>query len=388
MKRSEKRILTTHAGSLLRPRALGEMLGRLSRHEKVDAAAMDAAILAATRHVVKQQAECGIDIANNGEQARESFFTYVQHRMSGFGGESDRPGFADMIAYPSFLEMIMAQMRNRVQVDLLHAPKAIGAVKYTDRAPLKRECDDFTKVLAELKPDFTETFMTAPSPGIIAAAMLNEHYPNLEAYVAALADALRVEYEAIVAHGFILQIDAPDLAMERHVTYAERPLKDFVGFVDLVVTAINRALEKIPPEQVRLHVCWGNYEGPHNHDVALDAILPHLYKAHVGALMISMANPRHEHEYRYFERHRLPAGMNLIAGVIDTTTNYVEHPEVVAERITRVAHAIGDPRRVIAGTDCGFETTTGLAPVAEEVVWEKLRAMRDGAAIASKHLLG
>ena len=388
MKRSDKRILTTHAGSLLRPPALAEMLGRHSRHEPVDAAAMEAAILDATRHVVKLQAESGIDIANNGEQARESFFTYVQHRMSGFGGQSDRPSFADMLAFPSFLEMIMSQIRSRVQVDLLHAPKAIAAVKYLDRAPLNRECDDFARVLAELKPGFAETFMTAPSPGIIAAAMLNEHYASLEAYVTALADALRVEYETIVDHGFILQIDAPDLAMERHVTFAQRPLKDFVGFVDLVIAAINRALEKIPPESVRLHVCWGNYEGPHHHDVALDEILPHLYQARVGALMISMANPRHEYEYRFFERHRLPAGMNLIAGVIDTTTNYVEHPEVVAERIVRVATAIGDPRRVIAGTDCGFETTTGLAPVAEEVVWEKLRAMRDGAAIASKHLIG
>jgi 5-methyltetrahydropteroyltriglutamate--homocysteine methyltransferase len=388
MQRSEKRILTTHAGSLLRPRALGDMLGRQSRHESLDTASMEAAILAATRRVVKLQAECGIDIANNGEQARESFFTYVQHRMSGFGGHSDRPAFADMHAYPSFLELIIAQMRTRVQVDLLHAPKAIGAVKYIDRAPLDRECDDFAKVLSDLKPGFAETFMTAPSPGIIAAAMLNAHYPSLEHYVAALADALRVEYETIVGRGFLLQIDAPDLAMERHVTYAQRPLGDFVGFVDLVIAAINRAIENIPPDRVRLHVCWGNYEGPHDQDVALDVILPHLYKARVGALMISMANPRHEHEYRYFERLRLPAGVNLIAGVIDTTTNYVEHPELVAERIERVAQAIGDPRRVMAGTDCGFETTTGLAPVAEEVVWAKLRAMCDGAAIASKHLLG
>jgi len=388
MKRSDKRILTTHAGSLLRPRALGDMLARHSRHEPVDAAALSAAILDATRHVVRLQAQCGIDIANNGEQARESFFTYVQHRMSGFGGQSDRPAFADMRAFPSFLEMIMTQIRGRVQVDLLHAPKAIGTVKYLDRAPLDRECDDFAKVLAEIKPGFAETFMTAPSPGIIAAAMLNEHYPSLDDYVVALAEALRVEYETIVARGFLLQIDAPDLAMERHVTYAQRPLEDFIAFVDLVIAAINRAIERISPDCVRLHVCWGNYEGPHNHDVALEAILPHLYQARVGALMISMANPRHEHEYRYFERHRLPAGMNLIAGVIDTTTNYVEHPNVVAERIVRVATAIGDPRRVIAGTDCGFETTTGLAPVAEEVVWEKLRAMRDGAAIATKPLLG
>ena len=388
MKRSEKRILTTHAGSLLRPRALGQMFGRLSRHEAVDKAAMERAILEATRHVVERQAACGIDVANNGEQARESFFTYVQHRMSGFGGQSERPGFADMRAFPSFLELMLEQIRARVQVDLLHAPKAMGAVTYIDRRPLERECDDFAKVLGELKPAFAETFMTAPSPGIIAAAMLNEHYECLEDYVGALADALQVEYETIVERGFLLQIDAPDLAMERHVSYAQRSLKDFAGFVDLVIAAINRAIAKIPADRVRLHVCWGNYEGPHTHDIALDAILPQLYGARVGALMISMANPRHEHEYLFFERHHLPPEMNLIAGVIDTTTNYVEHPQVVADRIVRVARAVGDPRRVMAGTDCGFETTTGLAPVAEEVVWEKLRALRDGAAIASKHLLG
>ena len=388
MKRSEKRILTTHAGSLLRPKALADMHGRMSRGDAAPSIEMERAILDATRHVVELQAECGIDVANNGEQARESFFTYVKHRMSGFGGESDRPRFADMWQFPTFLEKIVQHMRANVQVDLLHAPQAIGAVRYVDRAPLDRECDDFTRVLTELKPPFAETFMTAPSPGIIAAAMLNAHYATLDEYVAALADALRVEYEAIVARGHVLQIDAPDLAMERHVSYADRPLDEFIGFVDLVVGAINRALSNVPRDRVRLHVCWGNYEGPHTHDVGLGEILDHLYRAQVGGLMISMANPRHEHEYQCFERHRLPPEMILIAGVIDTTTNYVEHPEVVAERIQRVALAVGDPRRVMAGTDCGFETTTGLAPVAEEVVWEKLRALRDGAALATHQLLG
>jgi 5-methyltetrahydropteroyltriglutamate--homocysteine methyltransferase len=388
MKRSDERILTTHAGSLLRPKALGDMHGRLSRGEPVDAAEMTQAILDATRRVVKLQSECGIDVANNGEQARESFFSYVKHRMSGFGGKSDRPHFADMWEFPTFLEKIVQQMRATVQIDLLHAPKALGPVSYCDCAPLERECDEFAQVLAELKPSFTETFMTAPSPGIIGAAMLNQHYASLVEYVAALADALRIEYETIVTRGHVLQIDAPDLAMERHVTYAGRPLEEFLGFVDLVVDAINRALATIPADRARLHVCWGNYEGPHNHDVGLSEILMHLYRARVGALMISMANPRHEHEYRCFERHPLPPNMTLIAGVIDTTTNYVEHPEVVAERIERAARAVGDPRRVMAGTDCGFETSTGLAPVADEIVWEKLRAMRDGAALATRRLFG
>jgi len=386
MKRSEQRILTTHAGSLLRPKALGEMHGRLSRGEPVAAAEMAQATFDATRHAVKMQAECGIDVGNNGEQARESFFTYVKHRMSGFGGQSDRPRFADMWEFPSFLEKITQQFAGR-QIDLLHAPKAIGAVSYTDRAPLERECDEFAQVLAELRPAFAETFMTAPSPGIIAAAMLNAHYASLAEYVMALAEALRIEYETIVTHGHILQIDAPDLAMERHVTYAGRPLREFLDFVDLVIGAINHALANVPCDRVRLHVCWGNYEGPHNHDVALEEILTHFYEARVGGLLISMANPRHEHEYQCFARHPLPPHMVLIAGVIDTTTNYVEHPEVVAERIKRVARAVGDPHRVMAGTDCGFETSTGLAPVAEEIVWEKLRALRDGAAFATRQLL-
>jgi 5-methyltetrahydropteroyltriglutamate--homocysteine methyltransferase len=230
--------------------------------------------------------------------------------------------------------------------------------------------------------------MTAPSPGIIAAAMLNEHYPRLEDYVMALSEALRVEYEAIAARGMVLQIDAPDLAMERHVTYANRPLGDFLGFVDLVVAGINHALANVPREQARLHVCWGNYEGPHNRDVALDEILPRLLQARVGALLLSMANPRHGHEYQCFARHPIPSDMVVIAGVIDTTTNYVEHPEVVAGRIERMARVLGDPQRVIAATDCGFETASGFATVAEEIVWEKLRAMRDGAALASRRLFG
>jgi 5-methyltetrahydropteroyltriglutamate--homocysteine methyltransferase len=206
--------------------------------------------------------------------------------------------------------------------------------------------------------------------------MLNAHYPSLEAYLNAVAAALKVEYEAITSRGMVLQIDAPDLALERHTTYAQRPLKDFLAFVELIVAAINQALENIPRECVRLHVCWGNYEGPHNRDVPLDEILPILLRAKADALLLSMANPRHEHEYRCFERHRTPAELTIIAGVIDSTTNYIEHPEVVADRIERVARALGDPQRVMASPDCGFETTTGAQMVAEEIVWEKLRAMR------------
>jgi 5-methyltetrahydropteroyltriglutamate--homocysteine methyltransferase len=387
MKHSENRILVTHAGSLPRPRELADMFARLGRHEPIDNTAMEHAIEEATRRAVRMQSECGIDVPNNGEQSRESFFTYVQHRMSGFGGRSERPRIADIWSYPSFLPLALP-FRSAIKIDLLHAPKATGEVRYLDRSPLEKECDDFLRIVAEAKPGFAECFMTSPSPGIVASAMLNEHYSAFEDYVNAVADALRVEYETIASRGMVLQIDAPDLALERHTSYAERPLRDFLGFVELIVAAINRALENVPRDRVRLHVCWGNYEGPHNRDVPLDEILPLLLTARVGALLLSMANPRHEHEYRCFQRHRIASDLVIIAGVIDSTTNYIEHPEVVADRIERVASAVGDPHRVMASPDCGFETTTGAQMVAEEIVWEKLRSMRDGAAIASQRLFG
>ena len=387
MKHSEKRILITHAGSLPRPNELAEMFGHLSRHEPLDRMALAQVVEEATRRTVWMQSECGIDVGNNGEQPRESFFTYVQHRMSGFGGRSERPLIADIVSYPSFRGVALP-FRAGIKVDLLHAPKAVGEVRYLDRTMLERECDDFLRIVRETKSGFSECFMTSPSPGIIASAMLNEYYPSFEQYVNAVADALKIEYQTITSRGMVLQIDAPDLALERHTSYAQRPLTEFLSFVELIVSAINRALENVARERVRLHVCWGNYEGPHNHDVPLDEILPILLKARVSALLLSMANPRHEHEYRCFERHRIPDDMIIITGVIDSTTNYVEHPEVVADRIERMAHALGDPHRVMASPDCGFETTTGAHMVAEELVWEKLRAMRDGAVIASRRLFG
>jgi 5-methyltetrahydropteroyltriglutamate--homocysteine methyltransferase len=384
---STNRILTTHAGSLPRPKALAEMLGRKSRHEPVDESAMEQLIARSTTHVIARQLEAGIDIGNNGEQSRESFFTYVQHRMSGFSGKSQRPFMSDLIRHPGFLAF-KTQDFGRMQVDLMRAPKATGEIRYTGDAEVKKECDDFKRSLDEQKTRFVEPFMTAASPGIIAAAMLNEHYPSLRDYVIALASALKTEYETIVKAGFTLQIDCPDLAMERHTSFAGKPLNEFLDFIDLVVSAINDAIADLPTEKIRMHVCWGNYEGPHNDDVPLEDIVEHLYRAKVGALMLSMANPRHAHEYHSIERHPLPSGMNLIVGAIDTTTNYVEHPEVVADRIERAAKAVGDPRRVMAGTDCGFDTSAGLGEVAEEIVWEKLRALCDGAGIASRRLFG
>ncbi len=383
LKRSESRILTTHAGSLPRPKGLVDLQLRASRGEAVDPAALAQAAEQATRQAVAHQLACGIDVGNDGEQPRESFVTYVRYRLSGFSGESKRPPVKDLAAYPSFRTLVQAQGR----VSLLTAPpRATGEVRYADRGPLERELNGYKKALREQPGRFAESFWTAPSPGIVASAMQNDHYGSLAEYVNAVGAALQTEYEAIAAQGFVLQIDAPDLAMERHRLFAERPLDEFLDFVELTVSAINRALANVPRDQVRLHVCWGNYEGPHTFDVPLDDLAARLYQARVGALVLSMANPRHAHEHRTLAQHPLPRDWNLVAGVIDTTTNYVEHPEVVADRIETTANAVGDPRRVLAGTDCGFDSSTGVGLVAEEVVWEKLRALSEGAKIASERL--
>jgi 5-methyltetrahydropteroyltriglutamate--homocysteine methyltransferase len=376
---SESRILTTHAGSLPRPVALAELHGHRSRGEDVDADELRRAVEESTAAVIAAQVEAGIDVGNDGEQARESFLTYVQHRMTGFGGAGRRKLMRDLLDHPDYIELAMPRYA-RMKVNLMAAPAAIGDIAYRDTAELDAEC-----TLVADAP-FAETFMTSVSPGIVAAAMENQHYATRDEYVRAVAAALAQEYHAIVDRGLLLQIDAPDLALERHTLFADHPLGEFLEWVELVVDALNSALAGIDPGAVRLHVCWGNYEGPHTHDVPLDDILPLLYDARVGALVLSMANARHAHEYQCFERHPLPDEMVMVAGVIDTTSNYVEHPEVVADRLVRVAGAIGDPRRVIAGTDCGFDTSAGIGDVAPSVVWAKLRALRAGADLASTRL--
>ena len=376
---SDSRLLTTHAGSLPRPAALAELHGRRSRGEPVDPGELQATIDEATADVIAKQVDAGIDIGNDGEQARESFFTYVQHRMTGFGGTSQRPLMRDLLDHPDYMELALPRFQ-RIKVSLMSAPAAIGEVTYRDTTELDAEC-----ALVADAP-FAQTFMTACSPGIVASAMENRHYGSREEYVRAVAEALRTEYRTIVDRGLLLQIDAPDLALERHTLFADRPLPEFLAWVELVIDAINTSLEGIDPASVRLHVCWGNYEGPHTLDVPLEEIQSRLYEAHVGALVISMANARHAHEVRCFERRPLPDHMSLVAGVIDTTSNYVEHPEVVADRLERAVAAVGDPRRVIAGTDCGFDTSAGIGDVAPSLVWEKLRALRDGADLASARL--
>jgi 5-methyltetrahydropteroyltriglutamate--homocysteine methyltransferase len=374
---SDERILTTHAGSLPRPARLAELHGRRSRGEPVDPSEFHDAVREATAGVIAAQHAAGIDIGNDGEQARESFVTYVQHRMSGFGGTGRRAEKRDLLDHPDF----MALVRNRRgQVSLMAAPAAVGEVVYRDRVEVDAECD-----LVAGAP-FAETFMTAASPGIVASVMENRFYPSMPDYLAAVAGALSVEYRAIVDRGLVLQVDAPDLALERHQLFGDRPLAEFIEWAEQIVDALNGALSGIDPSRVRLHVCWGNYEGPHTHDVALEDILPVLYRANVGALVLSMANARHAHEGACLAHRPLPDGRILVAGVIDTTSNYVEHPEVVADRLVRVCDAVGDPHRVVAGTDCGFDTSAGIGDIAPSVVWEKLQALRAGADLATSRL--
>ncbi len=386
MRRSDERILTTHTGSLPRPSDLTRLLIRRARGELVDTAELERLGKEALRWVVAKQAEAGVDIGNNGEQQREGFFLHIRHRMSGFGGSWQRRTRADALRYPVFRRIMEEQLAARQAVSNMGPPKAIGAVRYLGREAIDAECADFRAALDETGTQFVEPFLTAPSPGIIAGAMKNEHYPTEAAYLEDLGAALREEYEAIVDAGFLLQLDCPDLALERHLSYQDRPLVDFLGFVDRVVATINAALVNIPREQVRLHVCWGNYEGPHDSDVPLSDILPILRQAKVGAFFLPFANPRHAHEYKVFEKHRLADDQILIAGVIDSLTNFVEHPETVADRIERVAQAIGDPHRVIAGTDCGFDTSAGMGRVAGDVVWAKLKSLAEGARIASQRM--
>ena len=390
MQRSNDRILTTHTGSLPRPPALTRLYAMRSRGETVDSSEIERAGHAALQEIVPKQIDAGIDIGNNGEQQREGFFLHVRHRMTGFGGSWKRWPRADVEGYPVFKRTLEQQIAGKEMVSNFAPPKVIGDIEYVGAAEAMRECTDFRELLERRKnagaKGFAEAFLTAPSPGIVVAAILNEHYDSEEAYLAAVGRALQVEYEAIAAAGFLLQLDCPDLALEHHISFQDRPIGDFLNFVERVVATINDALRNIPRDKVRMHVCWGNYEGPHDRDVALETILPLISRMNVGALVLPFANPRHAHEVRCLEGKAIADDQIVVAGVIDSTTNFVEHPEVVAERIERVARTLGDPKRVIAGTDCGFDTSAGAGRVADDVVWAKLRALSEGARIASGRL--
>ena len=352
----------------------------------VSATGLDRLGKAALARIIDKQAASGVDIGNNGEQQREAFFLYVRRRMTGFGSSWTRWPRGDVERYPLLKAQMREMLAAREAVSNMDPPKTIAEIRYIDPEAVETECRDFRTALDAKSGAFVEPFLTAPSPGIIVGAMKNEFYDSEENYLAAVAAALKIEYDAIIRNGFLLQLDCPDLALERHLSYNDRPLGEFLGFVERVVTAINAAIVDVPRDRVRLHVCWGNYEGPHDRDVPLEDILPILQQTNVGGFVLPFANPRHQHEYKVLAKHKLADDQIIAAGVIDDLTNFVEHPEVVADRLERVAQAVGDPKRVMAATDCGFDTSAGMGRVPEDVVWAKLQAMADGAKLATERL--
>ena len=382
---SRDRILATHVGSLPRSETLSEMLidreeGKpLSEQQLADE--MDRAV----RRVIAKQAEAGIDIGNDGEQQRVGFQTYVPRRMSGFGGESKRRRGRDFEEFPALVDDLMRRFPKRSRMQ--NAPEAQSELHYLDASPLTHEIHRFQRAAADAGA-FSEGFMTAPSPGIISTTMLNAFYDSQQSYLTALAREMRNEYLAIHQSGLLLQIDAPDLAMDRSMFYRDLGDAAFVKAAEMHVAALNQAIEGIPRDRVRLHCCWGNWNGPHLYDVALDLILPVLYQANAGALSIEFGNPRHQHEFEALRRHKLPDHMLLLPGVVESNSNIVEHPEVVARRLEEAVAVVGDRERVIASADCGFGTFTNREYVLEPVVWLKLKALRQGADIASSHLWG
>jgi len=387
MKTSTDRILTTHTGSLPRPKPLIDLILGREKGDAVAAEVFEAAAAKAVDEVVAQQIACGVDVVSDGEMSKPSYTTYIRHRVAGI--EPDPRAAAkgrdimigrDLLDHPDF-------GRDRRSFSAMPFPGCVGDLRYQDRSALDRDIAHLKTAAAKAKP--TDVFMTAPSPGILTRFIINLHYPNEEAYVAALADVLKVEYRAIVEAGFVLQIDAPDLGSARNNQYRHLSDDEFrTQIAERNVAALNAATEGLPADRMRLHICWGNYEGPHTHDLPLLKIIDIAFKARPQAISIEAANPRHDHEWEDLKTIKIPGDKILIPGVIDSTTNFVEHPRLVAQRILRYTEAI-ERERLIAGVDCGFGTAVRTEPtVADSIVWAKLRALGEGAAIATERLWG
>ena len=373
------RILTTHAGSLPRRREVVDFLFAQDRDQPYDRAKFEQALRRGVLEAVAQQIQAGLDIVSDGETSKISYATYIRHRLSGFDGDSPRPTPQDLEDHPSFRDRLVAEGASPTY----RRPVCRGPVALEDPGPLEADITRLQRALSQVRA--ADGFMTAVSPGTIAVFHPNEYYPTHGAYLEALAEAMRYEYQRIVDAGLLLQIDCPDLAMGRHSRFRRLSDADFLRHAHMQVEALDAALEGLPPERLRLHVCWGNYEGPHTHDIPLTMVLPLLLRSRPAALVIEGANPRHEHEWEVWKTYKLPDHKVLVPGVIDTSTNFVEHQELVAQRILRYAGLVGR-ERVMAGTDCGMGTFAGYGPVDADIAWEKLRALARGAEIASHRL--
>jgi 5-methyltetrahydropteroyltriglutamate--homocysteine methyltransferase len=379
MKRSTERILTTHTGSLPRPDDLTRTMFAKEEGVPVDSGALAARIRSAVAEVVRKQVEVGVDVVNDGEYSKPSYATYVKDRLRGFGGASQPLQYRDLVDFPGMARRVFGdpgRARRR-------APACTDAVAVQDAEAARTDVANLQTAVAQVT--IQEAFLTAASPGVISLFFHNEHYPSHEAYLFAIAEAMKHEYETVARAGLVLQVDCPDLAMGRHIQFADLSLEEFRKMARLHVEALDHALAEVPPDQVRMHLCWGNYEGPHHYDVPLADILDIVFAGRAGAVSFEAANPRHAHEWRVFEGIRVPDGKVIVPGVIDSTTNFVEHPALIAERISRYARLVGR-ENVIAGTDCGFGTWVGQAAVDPDIVWAKLGSLAEGARLASREL--
>jgi 5-methyltetrahydropteroyltriglutamate--homocysteine methyltransferase len=377
MQRSTDRFLTTHTGSLPRPDDLIRMMYAKEEGVPVDRAALAARVRDAVAEVVKKQAEAGIDLVNDGEMSKPSYATYVKDRLAGFGGTGNTFVYQDLSDFPALAKRVFGDPgRSRRKTPACNAP-----ISVRDRQAAVDDADNLTAALRAVKAE--GAFMSGASPGVVSLFFRNDHYPSQDAYLAAIADAMRHEYETVAKAGIVLQIDCPDLAMGRHIQYADLSLEEFRKRARAHIEALNHAVANIPPEQMRLHLCWGNYEGPHHYDVALRDIIDIVFLARPAGLSLEAANPRHAHEWAVFETVKLPDGKVLIPGVIESKSNFIEHPELIAQRIARYAKLVGR-ENVIAGSDCGFGTWVGQAAVDPDVVWAKMAAMAKGARLATK----
>ncbi len=381
---TDKRIQTTHVGSLPRSKAVTELIFAHENGQPVDAARLNEVLAEATCEVVRRQKNVGIDIVSDGEMSKISYATYIKDRITGFGGDSPRRAPADLEAFPSFLE----RQAKGGGTPTYRRPKCIGDVRVKSMKPLADDLARFARALEQAGGG--ESFMNAASPGVIALFQPNEYYRTEDDYLEALAEAMRPEYEGIVAAGHILQLDSPDLGLGRHMMFKGRPDSEYLARIERHVEVLNHALRNISADRMRMHVCWGNYEGPHHCDAPLDMVLPVALKAKPAGLLFENANPRHGHEWTVIEAAEKAGKLTdkiLIPGVIDSTTNFIEHPKLVAERIERFVRITG-PERVIAGTDCGFSTFAGFGAVDADIVYAKLAALAEGAAIASERAYG
>jgi len=373
------RILTTHVGSLPRPADVVELLFALDRGEERDAALVEEVLQRSVNDAVRMQEDAGLDIVSDGEMSKISYATYVRHRLTGFDGDSARPTPQDLDDFPRFRDRLVSEGHSPTY----RRPVCVGPIGLKDCTPVLRDIARLQRAM--VGSTAVAGFMTAVSPGTVGVFHPNQYYRSHEAYMHAIGAAMRTEYEEIVRAGFILQIDCPDLAMGRHSRFKHLDDAEFLRCAEIHVEALNDAVANIPADRMRMHVCWGNYEGPHTHDIPLQTILPVVLKARPSMLLIEGANPRHEHEWEIFTACALPEGKVLVPGVIDTSTNYVEHPTLVAQRITRYANVVGRDR-VIAGTDCGMGTFAGFGPVHPEIAWAKLRSLTRGAELSAVRL--